>query len=154
MLPEVVEGSYDLVAELTRTKGSDSATLILPVGTRACTLHLSAGEGHVSGLSRIDGRIITELLNPAVRRPGGLVNAQRYQLLVSVRLLPSSQLDDHDVLIDVWLDGRPLVRWTGRDSSLSLDRAWDLPKRGHVAIGANMSRVTFHTLRVRGTADR
>jgi serine/threonine protein kinase len=154
MLPEVVEGSYDLVAELTRTNGSDSATIILPVGTRACTLHLSACEGRVSGLGRIDGRGITDPLDPAVRRPGGLVNAQRYKALVSVRLLPSSQLNDHDVLIDVWLDGRPLVRWTGRESSLSLDPAWSLPERGHVAIGANKSFVTFHALQVRGTTDR
>jgi hypothetical protein len=151
MLPEVVKGGYDLVAELTRTNGSDSATISLPVGTRACALHLSACEGHVSGLGRIDGRGVTDPLNPAVRRPGGLVNAQRYKALISVRLLPSSQLDDHDVLIDVWLDGRPLVRWTGRESSLSLDPAWSLPERGHVAIGANMSSVTFHTLQVRGT---
>jgi hypothetical protein len=115
---------------------------------------LSACEGRVSGLGRIDGRGITDPLNPAIRRPGGLVNAQRHKLLVSVGLLPSSQLDDHDVLIDVWLDGHPLVRWMGREASLSLDPVWNLPKRGHVAIGANNSFVTFHTLQVRRTTDR
>jgi len=154
MLPDVVEGSYDLVAELTRTKGSGSATISLPVGTRACTLHLGACEGRVAGLERIDSRDIADPLNPAVRRPGGLVNGQRYQALVSVRLLPTSQVDDHDVLIDVWRDGRPLIRWAGRESSLGLDPAWSLPRQGHVAIGADKSSVTFHTLRVRDTADQ
>jgi hypothetical protein len=154
MLPAVVDGSYNLVAELTRTNGSDSVTITLPVGTRACTLHLSACEGRVSGLGRIGGRGITDPLNPAIRRPGGLVNAQRHKLLVNVMLLPSSQLDDHDVLIDVWLDDRPLVRWAGRESSLSLDPVWNLPTRGHVAIGANKSFVTFHTLQMRRTTGR
>jgi hypothetical protein len=153
MLPEVVEGSYDLMAELTRTHGSDAATITLPVGTRACTLHLGASGGQVSGLDQIDGKGIADPLAPAVRRPGSLVNGRRYEALVSVRLLPCSRLDDHDVLIDIWLDGRPLVRWTGRESSLGLDPAWNLPERRHVAIGANKSLVTFHDLRLRKTQD-
>ena len=154
MLTATVEGSYNLVAEFTRTRGGDSAAVTLPVGTRACTLHFSAFGGQVSGLDRIDGKGLADPSDPAIRRPGGLVNGHRYTALVSVQLLPCPRLDDHDVLIDVWLDGRPLLRWSGRESSLGLDPVWSVPERRHIAIGGNRSLVVFHSLRLKKSVDR
>ncbi|MCY2990066.1 MAG: hypothetical protein NTY19_19660 [Planctomycetota bacterium] len=148
MLPEEIEGSYDLAVEFTRSKGSESVTLNLPVATRACTLHFGSFLGGVAGLEQIDGKHIGDLLNPAVRRPGSLVNGIRHKVQVSVRLVPCPRIDDHDVQIDVWLDGRPLVRWSGRESSLSLSK-WKMPEARHVGLGANHSLVTFHAVRLR-----
>ena len=80
-----VDGSYDLLAEFTRTKGSDSVTFTLPVATRQCTLNLSAFYGRVGGLDSIDGRSISDYDHPAIRQPSGLVNGKRHQVLAQVR---------------------------------------------------------------------
>lgn len=148
MLPKVVEGSYDLVAEFTRTKGSDSVAIMLPVSGRACTLQFSARAGRDTGLGRIDGIAITDQHSPAVRRPGQVLNNRVHKALVSVRQLNPSQTDDPDVLIDVWLDGRPCVRWLGRASSLD-NQSWELPERRRVGLGSHQSLVTFHDVRLR-----
>jgi len=151
MLPEVVDGSYDLVAEFTRNQGSDSVTIALPVGIRTCILHFSACNGKNAGLEQIDGKRIVDAHNPAVRRPGSLVNGRRYKALVSVRLLPSPGVDDDDAVIDVWLDGRPYVRWSGRASLLDLG-AWKFPEPRHVGLGANRALVTFHSVRLQNVS--
>jgi hypothetical protein len=145
MLPEEIEGSYNLVAEFTRTKGADSIGITLPVGTRSCTLHFSNGGGTNTGLESIDGYGFHRL-NPAMRRPGGIVNGQRHKVLVGVRLVRSTLLDDPAVLIDAWLNGKPCVRWKGRASSLTT--AWKLPQTRHVGLGACRSLVTFHSVRL------
>lgn len=152
MLPGEVEGSYDLVAEFTRIKGNDSVTVTLPVGTKACTLHCSACVGGISGLERIDGKNIVNPHNPAVRRPGSLINGRRHTVLASVRRLPQGAIDEADVLIDVWLNGKPYVRWWGRESSLSLD-AWKLPVPRRVGVGANVSVAKFHSVRLRKVSE-
>ncbi|MCY2990065.1 MAG: hypothetical protein NTY19_19655 [Planctomycetota bacterium] len=148
MLPFEIRGEYDIEAEFTRTKGSESVTFNLPVGSRACTLHFGSFLGGVAGLERIDGKDIGDGHDPAVRRPGGLVNGVPHTLLVAVRLLPCPRSDDHDVLIDVWLDGRPFVRWSGRESSLDLAK-WTFPELRRVGLGSNVGLVKFHTVRLR-----
>jgi hypothetical protein len=143
MLPEEIEGSYNLVAEFTRTKGANSIAITLPIGTRSCTLHFSNGSD--TGLESIDGYGFHRL-NPAIRRPSGIVNGQRYKALVGVRLTRSPLLDDPAVLIDVWLDDKPCVRWQGRASSLTTK--WKLPQTRRVGLGAYCSLVTFHSVRL------
>jgi hypothetical protein len=143
MFPQVVEGSYDLVVEFARTLGSDSVTITLPVGARQCTLHFGAAVGQLSGLERIDGLSIADRYNPTLRRASGLVNGQRYQAWVQVRT------NGDCAVIDVWLDGKPFLHWTGLQSSLSLAACWMLPERNRAGIGANQSNVTFHTVRFR-----
>lgn len=152
MLPEVVEGSYDLIAEFTRMKGNDSVTVMLPVGTKACAFHCSACIGGISGLERIDGKNIVDSHNPAIRRPGAILNGIRHKVAASVRRLPQGAIDEADVLIDVWLDGKPYIRWWGLESSLSLD-AWKLPEPRRVGIGANVSIVKFHSVRLRRVSE-
>ena len=60
--------------------------------------------------------------------------------------VPLGLLDDPAVLIDVWLDDKPCVRWQGRASSLTT--AWKLPQARHVGLGASRSLVTFHAVRL------
>ena len=148
MLPRELESGYDLVAEFTRTRGSDSVILNLPVASRTCTLHFSSYLGGIAGLEQIGDKDIGDSHNPAVRRPGSLVNGERHTVLVAVRLVPCPRIDDHDVLIDVWLDGKPFVRWAGRESALGL-ALWKMPEPRHVGLGANRCLVTFHSVRVR-----
>lgn len=148
MLPEEVERSYNLVAEFTRIKGSESVTINLPVATRACTLHFGSFLGGKAGLEQIDGKDIGHDHNPALRRPGSLVNGVRHTVLVGVQLTPCPRIDDHDVLIDVWLDGRPFVRWSGKESSLDL-ASWKFPERRRVGLGSNHGVVVFHAVRLK-----
>lgn len=147
MLPHSVEGSYDLMAEFTRTLGADSVTFTLPVGARQCTLHLSAASGQIGGLERIDGLAIGSRYNPAVRRPSALVNGRRYQVLAQVRT------DGKNASVAVWFDGKPFVQWAGCQDLLSLDCVWMLPEAWRVGLGANRNNVTFHTVRMRSVAQ-
>ncbi len=147
MFSRLVEGSYDLLAEFTRARGSDSVTFTLPVGTRQCTLHLSACAGNSGGLEVIDRRSIVNIDNPALRHPSGLVNGQRHQVLAQVRTR------DDDAVIDVWLDGKPFVHWAGKQASLDTSPIWTLPERRRVGIGANQNGVTFHTVRLRPVSE-
>jgi hypothetical protein len=143
MLPRSVEGSYDLLAEFTRTKGTDSAMLALPVGSRQCNLVFSAYAGQDGGLEAIDGLGVHKENNPALRHPNSLVNGKEYRVLAQVRTR------DDNAVIDTWLDGKPFVHWAGKQSSLSTSKGWELPERWHVGVGAYESAVTFHTVRLR-----
>ena len=100
MLPQEVPGDYDLVTEFTRTLGTDSVTITFPVISRMCTLHFSAASGQLGGLERIDGENIVAFHNPTLRRPSGLINGRRYQVLIQVR----TQGDN--AAVHVWLDGK------------------------------------------------
>jgi serine/threonine protein kinase len=143
MLPRPVDGNYDLLAEFTRTKGSDSVAFVLPVGARQCVLNLSAHYGRSAVLEVIDGHPIADILNPALRHPSGLVNGKKYRLLAQVRS------HDGNAVIDTWLDGKPFIRWAGKQSALDIPKEWSLPEHWHAGVGANWSGVTFHKIRLR-----
>jgi hypothetical protein len=91
----------------------------------------------------IDGMNIVDPRNPALRRPSPLVNGKKHQVLARVRTA------GQQVSMGVWLDGKPFLRWSGRASQLGLDPSWSLPERNRLGVGANVSAVTFHTVRVR-----
>ncbi len=139
MLPIVVEGSYDLQVEFTRLSGNDSVVIGLPVGTRTGTLHFSAHAGQVGGLERIDDLAMNNPVNPTFKRSSLLENNRRYHVLASVRT------EGENVAIEVALDGRPYVRWAGKQSSLSTGIGWWLPGQNRPALGSNNGRVAFHT---------
>jgi len=110
LLPVVVEGSYDLKVDFTRTAGDDHVAITFPVQMRRCCLLFSAWHGEVSGLDGIDGRNARDY--PANKRPGTLVSGQRYSVVVSVRPEGDSGR------IEVALDGQPYIQWAGRLDSL------------------------------------
>ena len=145
MLPQDVQGSYDLVTDFTRTLGTDSVTVTFPVISRMCTLHFSAASGQLGGLEQIDGENIVGFHNPTLRRPSGLVNGRRYQALIRVRTRGDQ------AAVDVWLDGKPFTTWRGLQSSLRGDAGWALPDNHRVGLGANESNVTFHRVALRPT---
>jgi hypothetical protein len=102
LLPVELEGGYDLSVEFTRHADRRWPTaIIFPVGSRSCMLYLDAWSVH--GLERIDGRMVENRLNPAVRRPGVLINGQKYSVAISVRI------EGDRAEIDAKLDGEPLV---------------------------------------------
>jgi len=84
MLPFEIDGSYEIMAEFTRTEGKDNISVLLPVGRRLCPMLLSGWGGQAHGLMRIDGFNSYSFDNPATFRPGKLVNDRRYRVLVSV----------------------------------------------------------------------
>jgi hypothetical protein len=145
MLPVRLEGSYDLKVDLTRLHRDDrSATIVFPVGPRTCLLHLGAWAIH--GLERIDGMITGDRLNPATRRPGLLINGQRYSVTISVRL------EGNQAEIDVTLDDQPLVSWTGRQESLDVLNHWALPARFRPALAGHETVVIYHAAEVRAVS--
>ncbi len=149
LLPAQLEAGYDLKVDFTRLHRDDrSATIVFPVGARTCLLHLGAWSIH--GLERIDGMITGDRLNPATRRPGLLVNGQRYTVTISVRQ------DGDQVAIDVTLDDEPLVSWKGRPESLDVLNHWALPVPFRPALAAHETVVIYHSAKVRtvsGTAS-
>ena len=82
----------------------------------------------------IDGRSECEPENPAVFRPGSLVNERRYRVLISVRT------KDRDASIQAWLDGKPLIAWKGKQNALGLAPVWQLPTAGGPGWGPTTRR--------------
>ena len=49
MLPFTLDGSYEIMAEFTRTEGEDAISVMLPVGRRSCQVILSGWRGAMHG---------------------------------------------------------------------------------------------------------
>jgi len=138
-LPVLVEGSYDLEVEFVRHSGTDTMGIGLPVGPEVCTLCLSGWNGGGSSLTRIDGK---EDHPAAIKRPGKLVNGQRYVVAAKVRLAGS------DVDIRIWLNGVPYLGWSGKQASVS-PTTWWTPCLNRPALVGHTANVTFHAARLR-----
>ena len=141
LLPVVVEGGYDLEVKFTRTTGNGDVQVFLPATSAVCHLALSAYDGRLHALADIDGQF--EKANPTIRRPAALTNGRQYTVLAAVR--PK----DGSVAISISLDGKPLIDWTGKQSSLSARGAWYWPVPNQPGLGAHKSTVTFHSARLR-----
>jgi len=141
MLPVNLKGSYDLQVDLVRHSGENTLKIFLPVGSTACSLTLSGWQGSASGLGMIDDRFADN--NPTTVRPGKLINGRTYRVLAKVRLA------DENVSISVAVNGTPYIKWTGKQSSLSLPGAWALPQPDRPGLGATDCAVAFHSVRLR-----
>ena len=144
-LPVQVDGSYDLEVDFTRiaTGGSRSVNIIFPVGEAGCVVAFGGWGDQVHGLQNVDGLEAIDDESPAAVRPGKLVNGQRYSVRISVRT------DGEDARIDITLDGKSLIRWTGKQASLTIPGHWKSSERKRPAVGMNGCRVEFPTARVR-----
>ena len=105
MLPNQVEGDYDLVVAFTRIEGNDDVVITIPVGSHCCALQLCPSGGPMC-LAVTDVGVI-------VAPPNALINGYRYKVLVKVRL------QDPLAAVDVFLDGARTIRWKGKESSLA-----------------------------------
>ncbi len=143
VLPAIVEGSYDLMVQFTRRAGDNDVNVVMPVGSHSCVLMLSGFHGWISGIRYIDGKDVEN--NPTARRPGNLVNNRRYDMLIGVRVAGK------DVSIQVRLNGKPYIGWTGEQAVLSVMREWVVPCPQRLGLGA-CSNVDFHVVRFRSVA--
>lgn len=141
MLPVEIQGDYDLEIAFTRTAGDDMIGLILPVASTSCLTFVSGWSGRFRGIEFINGRGGNS--NEATRRPGTVVDRQRYTLLVSVRT------DGTNARIDGRVNGQPSISWSGPVASLMAPGGWSLPQGNRPALGANQSTIVFHSARLR-----
>jgi hypothetical protein len=149
-VPVVVDGSYDLEVEFTRTEGDTDVNTIFTVAGQQCEVLLSMDRGSFSGLDRVDAKRPRDDGNPTTVRPGTLVNGHRYKLLVNVRLPQPDR-----ATVDVFLDGKPyLPHWEGNPTSLSLEEGWHLPDTRELGFATWKTGVTFHSMRMRLLAGK
>ncbi len=141
MLPALVDGSYDLEVEFTRTTGLDTIAFTLPFGLHRCLLGLSCWEGRCAGLSMVDGRFSNN--NSSTRRPGTLTNGKRYALLVRV------QWAGELAAVAVLLDGEPYLAWKGKRTLLRIHKDWRIPELGRLGVATNECSLTLHAVRLR-----
>jgi len=144
-LPVVVNGGYDLDIEFTRTKGNADVVTLLSIGGHSCMVTLNGFSGLAGGLMYLDGHDANNPANPIIVRPSILENDHRYQILVSVRILPNGRAS-----LDFSLDGKPyLPHWEGDPSQLSDFWAWELANPNRLGLGAAKSEVSFHSARLK-----
>lgn len=142
-LPVIPHGDYRLSVTFSRPVGSGTANLILPVGGRQVMLVLDAPtmDGTYSGLELIDGN--AALGNTTADREFRLVNNRTYRLDATVR----TQVGD--ARIDIDIDQRPLVRWLGPISALSLSTDWDLGDPAASGLGASDGVIQVRAVQLR-----
>lgn len=138
-LPGSIDDNYRLIAEFTRTSGTNSIGFILPVGSRQCIVNLAVFDGEAHGIATVDGGLARD--NVTTIRPGTLVNGQRYKLIVDVTVNGDS------AEIRSQLNGDEFLKWSGSPASLALLKFWKLPRTNSVGLFANCS-VIFHSLTV------
>ena len=143
-LPVDASGQYDLQVSFTRIKAGetehDEILIDFPVGAHNCALAI--GELG-SGLGNIDGKNCYR--NSTTTSKVKLVDGRRYKVLLKVRRIGDA------AMIDVALDGQPLIHWQGREASLSnvspyIQQVPNLPRRFYLS---TRSLATFHAAELR-----
>ena len=144
-VPKTAFGGYDLKLAFTIVDDTE-ATVILPVGAGFASLIIGGWGGRYGGLSNIDGRDASSSSNPS------RVKSERGQPLVKegvkTTLDVSVRLKDEAAEIKVLLNGKKFIAWSGKQSSLSLDRHWSM-KSKTFALGTYSSEVVWHAVRLR-----
>lgn len=138
-LNERPEGSYKLETQFTRIKG-DCIAVMFPVANASALLVVSGWGGKVSGLAFINGK---DADRNATTRDGKLKNGVSHTLTLTVQLL-----DEKKASIEVTLNSKPYIQWSGPISSLRPDRYWRLRDSKAIGIGGYNSRIVFHQLQV------
>jgi len=133
-VPCAPQGSYEMSVGFVRTGGNSEVVVILPVGSSAVALLLGQFHGSSSALRDAPGAA-------ARVKPGTLVNGQEYQL--DIRVL----LKGLTAEIDIYLNGKPYIRWEGLQSSLRA--CYRLPNSSCIGLGADMSTVVFGSARLK-----
>lgn len=144
-VPLLVTGSYELEAAFTRNTGSDCVAVCLPVGSAACVLMLGGGGGTASGLERIKGKGFRD--NETTVRPAAFINECPYKVIARI------VVRENEAEIQVKLDNRAYIKWTGPLSALSAAEPWKLMDPRCPGLGANDSTVTFTSVRLRPVTD-
>ena len=139
-LPVLALGDYELEVSFVRQSGQ-GVQAILPVGATTVRLVLGGWENGISGLHKVDGKPANS--NPTTVSPGGLENGHMYALSVRVACKAGQ------AQVNVVLDGKPYISWTGAESALSDSGVWALPNSRCIGLGAQGCHVTFTRARIR-----
>ena len=142
VLPVAVQGDYDLEGQFTRVAGKDTVGFVCPVTTRQCDVSLSAFFGQYHSLGTFDGKGPDDPKNPTRLQPGILTNGRKYTLLAGVRL------KGEDAAVDICLDGSPLIRWSGKQSSVNASSRWSPNLKSQPAL-MTIEPVIYHSARLR-----
>ncbi len=151
MLPVVLPESYDLTTEFTRIAEPDTVVqnavhIIFPVGKRACSLTLGDRSRQFHRLELVDG--VGNDDGWVTASPGRVIDGHRYQVLISVRT------KGDNASVDVSIDDKPCLNWSGVQTSLSIEDAWRLPEPMRPAVGQDVSQVAFHSAKVRSISGK
>ena len=150
-LPVSVKGSYELEIRFTRLPpdapsaggANNEVSFVLPVGTTQVGCFLSMRGGEDSGLGFIGGSGPHQ--NETTIRPGTLHDGHPYTLKARV------VVNGERCQIEVTLDGKPHLSWSGPWQSLSPAGGWDLPRSDVPAMGVRLSKAkaVFASARLR-----
>jgi len=145
-IPETARGSYDLQVVFTLKRGHESTT-VLPVGTGHVALILGGYSGRTSGLSMIGGREASSRSNPTridLGRGKEILRAgAKTTLEVSVRI------KDDQAQIAAALNGKKIIAWSGKQSSLTLGYQWRSTPTRMFGLGTYASSVVWHSVRLK-----
>jgi serine/threonine protein kinase/formylglycine-generating enzyme required for sulfatase activity len=143
-LPLTVHGSYQLRAEFTVFNGPKYLALELPLATSLPTLFLAQSDnqdGYVgAGLATIDGRSAADTNNPTHTKNRLLVSNQKQALELTVSSV------GEQVTINVSMDGKPIMDWTGAVSQLP-----GLPEnaRRQIAVSIYKGMLRLHSVELK-----
>lgn len=145
MPPVMLQGSYELDCDFTRTNNAGALKMTLPLDSTHCNICLSGWDGAVHGLQLVDGHECKTLgtASGAASRPGTLKNNQKYRL--EVKVVQEGPLVD----ITALLDSQRLIAWKGGINRLSCPPDMALPCMNTIGISAHDSQFTIHKLRLR-----
>jgi len=104
-----------------------------------------APAGQASGIDRIKGKSFKD--NETAVRPAALLNDCPYKVVVRI-VARQNEAD-----IQVKLDNRAYIKWTGPLSALSAADPWKMPDLRCPGLGADDSTVTFTRVRLRPLTD-
>ncbi len=142
-VPVTAAGSYDLHIVFAVGRGHTSAA-ILPVGPAQVALIVGAGRGQYIGLGNVDGKGPKD--NPTTvdtkDKPEILGAGGKTTLDVRVRI------DGGNAQITVLVNGKRIIAWSGKQSSLALSREWRIPSETF-GLGASVAGVVWQAARLR-----
>jgi len=151
MLPVRLKGGYDLRIQFASWRNESGAVIGLPVGETSCQLAIGTVrvKGGCVGLRLVDGRLAFD--NVTTVRPFKLAHGRKYVADIQVRV------EGDRAAIAVAVDGKPLINWAGKQSSLTPLAEWTLPEADRPAIGVHKMIGAFSRVLLRpvsGSATR
>jgi hypothetical protein len=133
-IPVDVPPSYVLAAEVTRQGGDGSFGFGLVVGGRQVLLVFDAYGGDVSGLHRLDGKRANA--NASTRK--GVLLPANTKVQLQVHVTPKT--------IRASVDGKLALEWSGDPARLSLDPAWEVPRKDWLFLASFETKVLITSL--------
>jgi serine/threonine protein kinase len=138
-LPFTPTWNYRLNVGLNPGAGTREVFLYLPVGRHGVNVVLTTshvGIGNLKGLRHRDEG------NPTMKREFRLEKTKQHNVIVDVLLRGANA----DINIDI--DDRQLIRWSGRQEDLAPQAGFDMPNPQMIAVGAWQSPIDFSAITI------